>query len=548
MALLDSTIVAVSLPKILEYFSSNLKTISWVINAYNIAFAVALITGSRIADQFGRKLIFVFGVSLFTLTSFLCGMSHSVQWLIFFRILQGISAAFVVPVSMPLILKLFPPNRSGVVVGVWGAISAIAAASGPALGGIITEYFKWQWIFYLNIPIGIVTLIFLILLVEESFDRTASKKIDWTGIITLSVGIFCLTYALVQANDEGWTSVYIRNLFTASFISLVLFAITEIKQKEPMLPLYLFKSFPFVNGTLNLLITGIALMCGAFFLSLFLTIIMGMSQVKAGLVITAIPITSMVFSAIVGPLSDRVDTRWFSISGTAILCIAVYLFSQITEHSPLTAIIWRLCVAGAGLGLSLPAVVVAAIKAVPGEKVGIGSGVANMARILGMVLGVSLLVSILTHYANPLFEEAKVSAGTLVNSSQVLRKDVKETFTEHLKTVKFSHNSKLPTEQEIVVRFEEKRDAALKAAKSDLSRNMQKVVYRQQINEIKKLFPQIRAIFKEQLAAAFSKTFKAMCFITALAIVFAVFSDRRKNAAQSDVTGRVGKNCAVEGK
>lgn len=208
MALLDTTIVNITLPKMREYFETDLERISWVINGYNLAFAVLLLTAARLADQFGRKKVFIIGVVLFLVSSYLSGISGTVNMLIFFRVIQGLAAAMVVPVTIPLAVELFPKNR-GAVMGVWGAMAGLAAAGGPSLGGFLSTSFNWQWIFFINIPVGIVVVAAAIFLIQESYDASAGRKIDWAGIASLSVGMFTLTLGLIQGNDEGWGSMYI---------------------------------------------------------------------------------------------------------------------------------------------------------------------------------------------------------------------------------------------------------------------------------------------------------------------------------------------------
>jgi EmrB/QacA subfamily drug resistance transporter len=534
MALLDSTIVTVSLPKIAEYFSASIETITWVINGYNLAFAVLLVTASRLADQFGRKKLFIIGVCFFTLTSFLCAIATSVELLIFFRVLQGLSAAFIVPVSMPLILELFPASKSGMVVGAWGAISAIAAASGPALGGIITDLLQWHWIFLINIPIGVITALCTMFMVKESRDPTATRHIDWGGIATLSIGSFALTLALIQSNDKGWSSAYILTLFFAAIVSLVTFALIELRSREPMVSMKLFHSVAFTSATLSLFLIGVALMCGVFFLSFFLTMVMGMSQLKAGLIITALPIAAMFF-AFSGPLSDRWGYRGFSVAGSAVLCFGIYLFSQLNADSSMKDIILRLCVAGAGLGLSLPAMVGASVKSVPPEKLGIASGIGNMARITGMVFGVALLVMLLTHFADQQITFAKAECEKIVAANVVFKPETKESFLSAIRNTRFSQHNRPPTEAEIIGRFEKRQEEVLQAATSDFSKSVTKAVYKKQIAEVKTIYPQIHTLFIESLTRAFSKTFKLMSILLSIVIVVAWF-DEPKTRLRSDTT------------
>ncbi|PRR84415.1 MFS transporter [Clostridium vincentii] len=198
MALLDTTIVNITLPKMTEYFNTTMAHISWVVNAYNLAFAAIILTASRLADQFGRKKLFIAGVVLFTISSLLSGLSNSLEGLILFRAIQGLSAAFVVPVAMPLSAEIFPPEKRGTIMALWGAFAGLAAASGPTLGGILTQWFNWRYIFFINVPIGCICILLTMKFIKESYDPTASKSIDFGGIITISTAMFCLTFALIK--------------------------------------------------------------------------------------------------------------------------------------------------------------------------------------------------------------------------------------------------------------------------------------------------------------------------------------------------------------
>jgi EmrB/QacA subfamily drug resistance transporter len=269
MALLDTTVVNITLPKMTEYFNTTMAHISWVVNAYNLATAVIIITASRLADQFGRKKLFIAGVFLFTISSLLCGISNSLQALILFRTLQGIAAAFVVTVAMPLSAEIFPPEKRRTIMALWGAFAGLAAASGPTLGGILTQFFNWRYIFFINVPIGCICILLTMKFIKESYDPTASKSIDFGGIITISIAMFCLTFALMKANEKGWTSSFILSFFAVSAIAFILFVIIELKVKEPMVPLSLFKSVPFTNGSIALFLLGLGMMSGTYLLAFY---------------------------------------------------------------------------------------------------------------------------------------------------------------------------------------------------------------------------------------------------------------------------------------
>ncbi|MFD2132951.1 MFS transporter [Pseudogracilibacillus auburnensis] len=189
------------MPERTRHFNNNMDNMSWIVNGYNLSFAVFLITPSRIADQFGRKRLFLIGTLFFIVTSILCGVSTSVEAMIFFRVLQGLSAGIVVPVTIPLATDLFPKEKHVMILGIWAAIPSLAAASGPTLGGILTDSIGWEAIFFVNVPIGILVICLTIPLIKESFDPSADRKIDWLGILTLLVAMFCLTYGLINAND-----------------------------------------------------------------------------------------------------------------------------------------------------------------------------------------------------------------------------------------------------------------------------------------------------------------------------------------------------------
>lgn len=397
MTMLDTTIVNIALPKITDALSANVQDITWVSSGFNIALAVTILTASKLGDQFGRKRIFLFGIFVFTATSFLGGFSTSLEMLIALRIIQGISAGIILPLSIPLSIEIFSIEKFGAIVGIWGAVGGCASACGPALGGLLTNYFSWKSVFFVNVPFGILSFILSFVLLKESFDETASKQIDILGIVTSSATILALVLGLIEGADKGWNSHYILTLFAVALISLVSFLVIEIKTKEPMLPIQLFKIKYFSAASVTMIFMTAGMMAASFLLSFFLMNIMKMSVLEAGLTIIAMPITMMICSLIVGPISHRIGARLFAIFGVVLTSLSIYLFGTIGNTSSRFDVMWRLIICGAGIGMSMSPLMASAVKNVPRDKVGIASGVANVSRTIGMVLGVAILTTLLSY-------------------------------------------------------------------------------------------------------------------------------------------------------
>ncbi|MCU0662405.1 MAG: DHA2 family efflux MFS transporter permease subunit, partial [Myxococcota bacterium] len=500
-------------------------------NGFNLAFAVPLITASRVADQFGRKRVFTMGLALFTLTSLLCGVASTDNWLVFFRVLQGLAAAMLVPLTIPIALRLFPAEKSGAVLGIWAAIAGIAAASGPTLGGIIADKLSWQWIFFINVPIGCVTLVMTALLIEESRDPTASHIIDWPGMLALTAGSFALVYGLIKANDFGWTSITILSLFFMAAVSFVLFAVVEMRSKEPMLPLEMLRSLPFSASSITMFFLGVGTMNGVFFLSFFLTQVMGMTELKAGLVITALPLSSTVFSAVAGILSDRVGSRWFAVVGMAILATSIYLYGGLTEHATNRDIIWRLIVGGAGIGTAMAPIVGSMIRSVSPDKMGIASGVGNMARTVGTVMGVAVIVTVFTNTINDKVALAKTETIALVKKNDALREQIKKPLLERLEAVKFSQSRKMGTLDDVLREIEKKKTETLDEMPGFMKKKME-AVFVTQVEEIRRVYPKIQRSFKRRICEAFSFTFEVSAYILIFGIISAFFCDKKRRTTK----------------
>lgn len=523
MPLLDTTIVNITIPKMMEYFSANTQQITWVLNGYNLAFAVLLITASRLADQFGRKKIFTIGVLIFTLGSLFSGLSTTLGMLIFFRVVQGLAAALVVPVSIPLAVDLFPPSKRGAVMGMWTAAAALASAGGPSLGGILTAHFEWQSIFYVNIPIGITVFILGNLLLKESFDSSVTKKIDWPGMGTLSTGMFALTLALIQSNDKGWFSIYILSMFALAVASLAAFVVIEMKSEDPMLPMQMMKIKPFMAGSVTLFVLGMGIMGGLFLLSLFFINIMGMSELSGGLMISVIALSAMLFAPFCGSLSDKIGSRWFGVIGMIILAISMFSFSGLTATTAGFDLFWRLIAAGAGIGITMSPVISATIRNVPPNKVGMSSGITNMMRTLGTVFGISLLVTFLTFDMTPQTAIAKNQVISLIERDDVFSGQVKSEITERLNSSNFSIQN-VPTLSDVILEMNDAEKHLLEK-ESPIVQFVTKASFDKQENEMRKIWSNVSDIFKNHAIKSFGDTFNFLGFLMIIGAVVAFFSD-----------------------
>lgn len=530
MALLDTTIVNITLPKMTEYFNTTMAHISWVVNAYNLAFGVIIITASRLADQFGRKKLFIAGVFLFSASSLLCGISNSLEMLIFFRVLQGLSAAFVVPVTVPLSCEIFPPEKRGTIMALWGAISGLAAASGPTLGGILTEFFNWRCIFFINVPIGCICILLTMKLIKESYDLTASKSIDFGGIITISIAMFCLTFALMKANEKGWTSSFILSFFAIFAVAFILFVVIELKAKDPMLPLSIFKSIQFTNGSISLFLVGIGMMAGPYMLSFFLAQVKGFDRLSAGLIISTMSLSSMFFSILAAILLKKLNSRYISALGILLLGTACYLNSYLTQNSSTIDIILRLIVAGAGTGFSMATLSGSILTNVSVDKIGIASGISNMTRTLGTVLGVALFLTMFTSSMTTQMINAKNYAVQTIQKDTVFDNKAK---MEMISSIK-AGNAQKASLSKILNTIDKKESIVLKSSTA-MAQNRIKKSFENQKKETKKIVPTIEDTFLSNTSKAFSFTFKMGSLILLPGILFALFSDKKRERINIDL-------------
>src|SRR5438552_4180413 len=250
MIMLDNTVVNVALPTMQRDLHVSISQLEWVVIAYALAFASLLITGGKLADLYGRRRIFVFGLAIFTLSSLACGLAPSAGFLIGSRAVQGIGAALMNPATLSIITATFPPKERGQAIGIWAGVSALALAIGPLLGGLIVDNINWHWIFYVNVPVGVIGIVVSYFFIKESRDTSHEQSIDLPGLVTSGASLLALSYALIEGNNHGWTSPEILGLFAGAAVLLAAFILLEMRQRLPMLDLSLFKIGSFVGANL----------------------------------------------------------------------------------------------------------------------------------------------------------------------------------------------------------------------------------------------------------------------------------------------------------
>ena len=411
MLLIDITIVNVALPAIAKDLGSSFTDLQWVVDAYALSLASLLLTAGSLSDLFGRRRVFVIGLALFTLSSLLCGLATSPNFLTLARAAQGVGGAAMFATSLALLASAFHGRERGTAFGIWGATIGLAVAIGPLVGGALTEHVSWESIFLINIPIGVAAIAVSLARVAESSDPEHGG-VDWAGLVTFSGGLFLLVFALVRGNAEGWSSTLIVGFLIGAVVLLVGFVAVELRQEKPMLDLSLFRRPAFAGAS----IAAFTLSAGMFSLFLYLTLYLqntlGLSPLETG--VRFLPLTAISFFAafLSGQLQGRVPIRALFGTGLGLVSIGLLLMSGLDPSSDWTALLAGFFVAGAGIGLTNPALATTAVGVVPPAQSGMGSGINNTFRQVGVATGIAGLGALFEHLLS-----TKFSAGA---SSQAL--------------------------------------------------------------------------------------------------------------------------------
>ena len=396
MLLLDITVVNVALPDIQHSLHSSFADVQWVVNAYSLTLAAFLLTAGAVADQIGRRRVFVAGLCIFTAASAACGFATSPLMLNLARAVQGTGGAMMFATSLALIAQAFQGRDRGTAFGVFGAVSGAAVAVGPVIGGIITSGIDWNWIFFLNVPIGVGGIVLTLSKVADSRDPNATG-VDWAGLVSFSGALFLLVYALVEGNEKGWGSTEIVALLVCSFALFVVFLVVERAQRRPMLDLALFRRPAFTGASIVAFTLAASIFSMFLYLTLYLQDVLGNSAIGAGLRFLPITLLSFAVAPIAGRMTVRVPVRLLLGSGLLLIAGGLLAMTAVQASSGWTVLVVPFVLAGAGIGMVNPPLASAAIGVVPHERSGMASGINATFRQTGIATGIAGLGAIFQH-------------------------------------------------------------------------------------------------------------------------------------------------------
>jgi EmrB/QacA subfamily drug resistance transporter len=389
MVVLDALVVITALPRMQRDLHVGVSSLQWTVNAYGIAFAAGIITAAALGDRFGRRLVFNSGLALFTLASALCALAPNASELIVARTVQGLGAAAVLPLSLTILTTAFPPQKRGMIVGVYGGLAGLAVALGPIVGGAITQGIDWHWIFWINVPIGIAAGLLGLRLLSETHG--APERLDLRGVTLVTAGVVALVWALTRANDVGWASAEIVGSLAAGSLLLAAFVWWEHRAAEPMVPLRLFASREFAIGNLTTYFLHGATFAAAFFITQEFQLARGYSPLGTGLRLLPFFATPMFIAPLAGALSDRVGRRPIMLTGLMLQALGyIWVAARGSLGTSWIELDAALLVAGVGISMALPTVPTTVLDAVAPEEMGKASGINYMAQRFGTVFALAI--------------------------------------------------------------------------------------------------------------------------------------------------------------
>jgi EmrB/QacA subfamily drug resistance transporter len=393
MMALDSLVVTTTLTTIRQDLTASIESLEWTVNAYNLTFAVLLLTGAAMGDRFGRRRMFIAGLAVFTIASVACALSPNIGVLITSRALQGAGAAMVLPLSLTLISAIFPPRQRGRAMGLYLGITGLATFGGPFIGGAIAEGLAWQWIFWLNLPVGLITIMLAARRVDESAGP--DSRFDLIGVVLVTLGAFGIVWGLVRGNAAGWSSAEVLSALVLGIALVIAFVRWEQRTEAPMLPMRFFRVRAFATANPANFCVFASLYGTLFFLAQYFQTALGEGPLGAGLRLMPWTATLMVCAPIAGALADKVGERTFVVGGLLLQTIGMGWIAIVSDTgTSYLELLPALIIGGAGLTMAMPAAQKSVVGAVRPQEIGQASGAFMMLRIFGGVFGVAVSVAV----------------------------------------------------------------------------------------------------------------------------------------------------------
>ena len=409
MTALDTLVVVIALPRIQADLNVGLPDLQWTVNSYNIALAAGIVSSAALGDRFGRRRLFVLGLLLFVVASAVCALAPNVNLLIAARTVQGFGAAIIVPLSLTILICAFPINRRAAVIGVYGGLAGLAVATGPLLGGAVTEGLDWHWIFGFNVPIGIVAAVLSMRLLPESYgERTG---IDLTGVALMTTGAISLVWAMTRATDIGWNSSGALSALVIGVLALAAFVWWEDRARTPLMPLRLLRIRAFSAGNAAAFLSWGSVSAGSFLATQYFQFALGYSPFETGVRLLPFFLTPLFFAPLAGGLAERFGVRRLVVLGLLLQSAGFgWVAVSASLHPSYPEVAIALLIAGAGVSMTLPTVPIAVLGTVEPAQTGMASGITNTMQRLGAVFGVAVATAVFSAYGS-LASPAAVSSG-----------------------------------------------------------------------------------------------------------------------------------------
>jgi EmrB/QacA subfamily drug resistance transporter len=387
---LDALVVVTALPSIHADLGGGAGNLPWIINAYALTFAAGIITAAALGDRLGRRRTYVAGLLLFSLASAACALAPDLGVLIGFRAVQGLGAAIVMPLGLTLLTSSFPADRRGAVVGIWGGVAGLGVASGPLVGGVVTEGLDWHWIFWVNVPLGIAAVIAILRVLPESYGPRT--RLDPVGMVTASAAMGLLVWGVLRVPEAGWASAEVLVALALGAVLLAGFLVWESVAPAPMVPLSLFRSRVFASASITQFLMAASIFATAYVTSQYFQIARGDTPLGAGLRFLPWTMTPLLVAPVAGRLVDRIGARALAAPGLVLQAVGfVWLLHEAHTHAGYAGFVVPFVVAGVGISMALPAPSAAGLNAAPAALLGRAAGVLNTVQQLGQAVGVAVV-------------------------------------------------------------------------------------------------------------------------------------------------------------